>query len=193
MTAVPPLSDSAEKDRALMQRARRGDRHAFDVLYARHVRPVYWQAYSIVGNASDAEDATQDVFITAWRKLGMIEVVDDSLLPWLLVTARFVALNSRRKRLRRDRRMQQIDESVADGEALIEDAAEQRTVMARVDQCVAGLSDNDRRLYELCIEGDKTYGQAAAALGVSHAAVRNRLSRVRQRLRADLSLQKGAL
>ena len=54
------------------------------------------------------------------------------------------------------------------------------------DKAVAALAPNDQRLYELCVEGDRTYEQAARELGVTHAVVRNRLHRLRARLRADL-------
>lgn len=184
MTSTP----QAEDDFALVQRARSGNRAAFDQIYARHVRPVYWQAYAVVGNAPDAEDVTQDVFVTAWRKLLEIEIAGDSLLPWLLVTAKYVALNSRRKRLQRDRHTSPIDASVADPAASVEESAHQRVLMSRIDACVAALGDNDRALYELCIGRGRSYEQAAVELGVSHATVRNRLSRMRQRLRADLAI-----
>src|SRR5215207_7531631 len=84
-------------DRELVERAARGDRAAFGQLYDRHVRPVYWQAYSVVRDASEAEDITQDVFITTWDKIRHISVVDESVLPWLLVTARYTAFNARRR------------------------------------------------------------------------------------------------
>ena len=57
---------------------------------------------------------------------------------------------------------------------------------AEIDKAVAALAPNDRRLYELCVEGDRTYEHAARELGVTHAVVRNRLHRLRARLRADL-------
>ena len=41
-------------------------------------------------------------------------------------------------------------------------------------------------VYDLCVAGDHTYELAARELGVTHAVVRNRLSRLRSRLRADL-------
>lgn len=92
---MEPTSTPAPDDRALLGRARSGDRTAFSELYDRHVRAVYWQAFGVVRDDDLAEDVTQEVFITAWRKLHGIDVVDESLLPWLLVTARYTALNAR--------------------------------------------------------------------------------------------------
>jgi RNA polymerase sigma factor (sigma-70 family) len=175
--------DDASGDRLLLERAARGDRVAFGRLYDHHVRPVYWQAYGVLHDAREAEDATQDVFVTAWNKIRTITLVDESMLPWLLVTARYTALNARRSRRRR--RSDELDELLVD-DRTVEDEVEAGLVRAEIDKAVAALSTLDRRLYQLCLAGDHTYEAAARELGVSHSVVRNRLSRLRTRLRADL-------
>lgn len=175
--------DEPEGDRLLLERAARGDRVAFGRLYDRHVRPVYWQAYSVLRDEREAEDATQDVFVTTWNKIRTIGLVDESMLPWLLVTARYTALNARRRRQRR--RDSELDDRLAD-DRTVEDEVEAAMVRAEIGKAVAALSTVDRRLYDLCVAGDHTYEAAARELGVSHAAVRNRISRLRTRLRADL-------
>ncbi|MET0822092.1 MAG: RNA polymerase sigma factor [Aeromicrobium sp.] len=175
--------DDGDDDRALLHLAARGDRRAFGLLYDRHVRPVYWQTYGVLRDDREAEDATQDVFVTMWHKIRTITLVDESVLPWLLVTARYTALNSRRARLRR--RADELDDG-ATAASVVEDEVEAGLVRAEIDKATAALSPIDRRLYELCVDGDHTYDMAAHELGVSHAVVRNRLSRLRTRLRADL-------
>lgn len=166
----------------LLARAAAGDRLAFGELYDRHVRPVYWQAYSVVHDGAEAEDVTQDVFVTAWRRIRAITVVDESVLPWLLVTARYTALNAQRRAARR--RADELVETPSSDD--VEREVESAQVRAEIEKAVALLSPTDHRLYELCVDGDLTYEQAAADLGVSHAVVRNRLHRLRTRLRADL-------
>ena len=176
--------DGEHDDRALLHRAARGDRVAFGQLYDRHVRPVYWQAYSVLKDDREAEDVTQDVFVTTWQKIRTITLVDESVLPWLLVTARYTALNAERSRRRRRVDGEPDDRLAAD--SAVEDEVEAGLVRAEIDKATAALSPVDRRLYELCVEGDHTYELAAPDLGVTHAVVRNRLSRLRARLRADL-------
>ena len=75
---------------------------AFRTLYRAYVRPVYWIAHGLVGNAADAEDVTQETFLAAWRKLHGFELAGESLLPWLATICRFQAAN-RIRRQRRDR------------------------------------------------------------------------------------------
>lgn len=186
MTAPTTIDDdTAPADRELMARAAAGDRAAFGELYDRHVRPVYWQAYAVLRDADTSEDVTQDVFVTAWNKIRRISIVDESVLPWLLVTSRFMALNARRRLQKARDRSDQLDPALP-GHVTVEAEVEAALVRAEIDKAVAALSAADRRLYELCIAGDHTYALAARDLGVSHAAVRNRLSRLRHRLQSDL-------
>ena len=179
------MDDAAIDDRVLLERAQTGDRDAFSELYERHVRAVYWQAYGVLGDADASQDVTQEVFVTAWRRVRSIHVVDESVLPWLLVTARNVALNAWRRRTRPDRSTSALDET-APAPHDVEAEVDAALVRAEIERAVARLSETDRRLYELCLEGGHTYDHAAEELGVSHAVVRNRLHRLRQRLRADL-------
>ncbi len=176
--------DDDVTDATLIGRARTGDRSAFGLLYDRHVRPVYWQAYAVLGDAGSAEDVAQETFVTAWRRLGAIPT-SDSALPWLLVTARYIALNARRGTSRRERRTTDLPEEVA-GADDVAVAVEAADVRAEIDRAVAALSTTDRALYELCLEDGLTYADAAERLGLTHASVRNRLSRLRARLRSDL-------
>lgn len=185
------MNDALPNDRELLGRAVRGDRLAFDQLYLRHVRPVYWQAYAVVRNEYDAEDTTQEVFITAWKKIAGIRVVDDSLLPWLLVTARYTALNKRRQIQRDAAHLQSLDRDLPDASMGVDEAAAHEELLARVGKFVAALSETDRHLYDLCINGDRTYAEAADELGVTHGAIRNRVSRIRQRLRTDIYVLRG--
>jgi RNA polymerase sigma-70 factor (ECF subfamily) len=177
-----------EQDVDLLARAQRGDRDAFAELYDRHVRPVYWQTYSMVRDRESAEDATQEVFVTAWRRVRSINCVDNSVLPWLLVTAKYVAFNLSRREARRSH--DDLNDEAA-GPASTELEAETRMLRDEIAKAVHNLSPVDQQLYALCLEGGATYEQAAAELGVSHSSVRNRLHRLRASLRADLQAVRG--
>ncbi|MFT4265354.1 MAG: RNA polymerase sigma factor [Nocardioides sp.] len=168
-------------DRELLGRATQGDQSALGVLYDRHVRAVYAQALGVTGDANTAEDVTQDVFITFWEKARGVRLVDTSVLPWLMVTAKFHGLNAGR-RLRRERS----HTTPMHDEPGVEDHVLRAEIQAEIARAVGALSDIDRRVYEMCLDGEHTYESAALTLGLSHASVRNRLSRVRLRLRADL-------
>ena len=57
-----------EDDDGLLARIGSGDRHAFGRLMDRHADRVFTLARAVLGSAADAEDVTQDVFVTVWRK-----------------------------------------------------------------------------------------------------------------------------
>ncbi|MDO0926645.1 RNA polymerase sigma factor [Streptomyces sp. TG1A-8] len=66
--AVPPLRADLP-DSLLAVRAAEGDEDSFAVLVQRHSRPLLALARSVLGNTQDAEDAVQDAFVSAWRRL----------------------------------------------------------------------------------------------------------------------------
>lgn len=177
------VEKAATDDAALVAQAASGSEHAFRTLYRAYVRPVYWLAHRLVGNASDAEDVTQETFLVAWRKLRGLELAGDSLLPWLVTVCRFQAANRIRAQ-RRDR------EHIADA---AEDSipstvnVEQQVIDAdfadRILREVQGLSPLDQDIFRLCATEGYAYQAAAEELGVAHGVVRNRLSRIRTRLR----------
>src|SRR3989304_4428320 len=56
-------------EREPIERARRGDRAAYEQIVRRKVETVYRTARAILGNDADADDATQEALIGAWRRL----------------------------------------------------------------------------------------------------------------------------
>lgn len=182
------MAEPLERDDAeLVALAASGSEHAFRTLYRAYVRPVYWLAHGLVGSAPDAEDVTQETFMTAWRKLPELQLESDSLLPWLATICRFQAAN-RIRSLRRDREhtAAAADETipaVVDVEQQVVDAV----YVERVLREVRGLSALDQQIFRLCAAEGYAYQAAAEQLGVTHGVVRNRLSRIRTQLRTAVA------
>jgi RNA polymerase sigma-70 factor (ECF subfamily) len=73
----PRLDDSLlgatrSTDSAVLARAMAGDREAFATLVDEQLEPTFRRALAILGNEADARDATQDIFVRAWRSLGQL-------------------------------------------------------------------------------------------------------------------------
>mgnify|MGYP003419434125 CR=1 FL=1 len=185
-TMVTPPTGELRDDTSLLAAASRGDEAACTELFDRHVRPVFYQALSVVHDADAAQDVVQETFYTLWTKRASVRIVDASALPWLMVTARNMALNSARK-TRRTSSLSLVDDITATAEAEPAHRVEQDQAAKHIAAAVSQLSELDRALFDSCIDGDLSYIQAAEKLGISHGAVRNRLSRLKQRLRGELS------
>ncbi len=78
-----------------LERARQGDREAFGRLVRRHQRRVYAAALHLLGNHSDADDATQEAFVRAYRGLASFDGRAD-FFTWLYRITINTALNTMR-------------------------------------------------------------------------------------------------
>lgn len=179
-------------DQRWAAQAAAGDQGAFRSLYRAHVRPVYWIAHGILASAPDAEDVTQETFVVAWRKLPDLELRGESLLPWLATICRFQAANRLRQRRRdREHTVDAADEDLP-ATVSVEEQVITAALAARIAEEVGTLNDLDREIFRLCASEGYAYQAAAEALGVSHAVVRNRLSRVRTQLRGAVKEARDA-
>ncbi len=164
-----------ETDAGLIELAIRHDRGAFAALFDRHSRAVYLYAWGVTRNDRDAEDVTQDVFVTAWTKLRGIRIAGESARPWLLVTTRNQLSNRGRREARR-RHTPFVDDLAA------VDSHHEELVWVREE--IARLGAIDRRICELCLVEGHSYREAAEQLGLGVNAIAKRVQRIRGRLRS---------
>lgn len=197
------LSDHLD-EQDLFSRVQGGDRDAFRTIYRRHQSSVYWAAFSVLRTSADAEEIVTDTFMTMWSKRTSITIVGESTLPWLATTARFLALNRGRSEARRRNHVEQSRGESAgtaapayagDGEFVSptltpEEELITRESLARIEAVIETLPVVDREIFWLCLVEDLSYQDAASQLGITHGSVRNRLTRLRARLRDEVQLLK---
>jgi RNA polymerase sigma-70 factor, ECF subfamily len=161
-------------DRVLVDAARAGDVEAFEVLVRRHQGGVYRVAVRLLGSDADAQDATQETFVRAWRGLGRFRG-ESAVSTWLyrIVTNRCLnVIVARRPAESLDPALP----SVGSDPAAI---AEQRERFAAVAREVASLPPEQRAALVLRDFEGLSYEEVAAALEVSVAAVKGRIHRAR--------------
>jgi RNA polymerase sigma factor (sigma-70 family) len=168
---------------SLIERARTGDVDAFARLVEEHRAVALRVAYAIAG--PDAEDATQEAFIKAYRNLHRFRA-GSAFRPWLLTIVANEARNTRRGAGRRTglalRVAARRDADVASAE---EEAvrADGRQVLL---DAVATLRDLDREIVALRFFAGLSEAEMAGALDIAPGTVKSRLSRALTRLRAAL-------
>ena len=87
------LDESDEKSNEdLMGSVRLGNRHAFEVLINRHQRSVLNFIFRFLGNRTDAEDLTQEVFLRVWKAAGTYKP-DAKFTTWLYRIATNLCIN----------------------------------------------------------------------------------------------------
>lgn len=75
------------------RRALDGDGEAFGRLFDAHSARVFRHARRLTSDVHDAEDVVAAAFLELWRRRRDVRTVNDSVLPWLLVTATNLSLN----------------------------------------------------------------------------------------------------
>ena len=95
-----------DKDAALVNDCKRGDRRAMSQLVDQYQRPVFNAAYRILGNRDDAADATQTVFLKVFENIGKYNQ-EFKFFSWVYRIAINESLNQVKKR----RHQQPLDDS----------------------------------------------------------------------------------
>jgi len=184
-----PRGPGVIPDGALVEATARGDAAAYTELLDRHTRAVFRYAWGLADRQSDVDDIVQETFVVAWRRRKDIRLVGSSALPWLLTSARYVAMNTNRQR--RALRTDEIDEHTGADDAWYRQVAHADAVeqLRWVRTEITALDSPDRELCELCLLQDRTYDEAAAILGLTPTNARKRIQRSRARLRSSRAAQ----
>ena len=171
-------------DGELVQAARRGDKRAFVEIVTRHQAMVCGMALGILGDFAASEDAGQEAFLMAWRKLHELRE-PERLRPWLAQIARNAALGH----LRRTRGHEPLDEalSLADQSPAPDEAAATEDEAALVRASLARLPETYRLPLVLFYRDGQSVHVVAETLSISEDAVKQRLVRGREMLRDRMS------
>lgn len=162
----------------IVEAARRGDAESFGALYTRHYASIVWLAYSILLDRSLAEDAAQQTFVKACKKLPDLKRAD-RFVPWLAQICR----NEAHQLIRDRKRGQSALQTEVDDESV---PASQGPDLGLVKAAVDALAPMYREIVVLHYYHRMDYRQIAATLGIAGHTVRGRLFRARKQIEQTL-------
>ncbi|MFN2471999.1 MAG: sigma-70 family RNA polymerase sigma factor, partial [Gaiellaceae bacterium] len=159
---------------------RRGER-GFERLYQRHVKQVYRYVFAVLEHQADAEDATQQTFLGAYRAWQRGERPRQPH-NWLIAIAHNVCRQRFRESSRRPSEVV-LDEAVLAGAGAPSDDTPRA---GDIRQALRHLGFNQRAAIVMRELEGRSYDEIAGVLGVSHGAVETLLFRARRALREQL-------
>jgi RNA polymerase sigma-70 factor (ECF subfamily) len=190
MSALDPEGDESQAAEfsAVLERAVAGDSVAFEQLVVRHERRILTLAWRLLGNLDDAKDATQEVFLRAFKYLHRYDP-GRPLEGWLVRIAVNVCRDLGRDHRRREALPLKLDvpKRVTNPHS---DLALDETKHL-LNRAMQDLSEKERNALILRdIEGFSTT-EVASLLGLSQAAVRALIGRGRVKMRVAITRMKG--
>ena len=171
-------------EQRLVEQAKNGDVSAYTDLVRAYQGIALRVAYLVLGDANEAEDATQVAFMKAYRALGRFRAGAD-FRPWLLRIVRNEALNRRRSAGRRAGLALKVASDPVSGDAapspetVVVRGDDRRQLLEAVEQLPAGLREVIEYRYFLGLSEAET----ARALGIATGTVKSRSARAIERLR----------
>ncbi|MEU8981355.1 RNA polymerase sigma factor [Streptomyces sp. NPDC058467] len=186
-TPPPSVADGlpGAPDDLLAIRAGEGDEEAFAILVRRHSRPLLAMAFHTLGNVQDAEDAVQDAFISAWRRLPEFRHAS-AFSTWMYRITVNRCLNSLRRRPA-PVPLNSVAEPAAPGvRSSPTRSAEQDALTDALVDALGALEPQQRLCWILRELHGLPYAQIAQVTGTTEQTVRGRLYRARRTLKEAL-------
>lgn len=165
MPAPQPLSPT---DADLIAQAKAGSREAFGDLYERHLAAIYRYVFCRAGDARDAEDLTEAVFVKAWEALDRYRPTEAPFTAWLYRIAHNLLIDAHRTR----KPMEPLAEHYPDTAYGPEREAVARERAAVVHEALSRLEPVQQQVLSLRFLADLSHTETARIIGKTEGAVR---------------------
>ncbi|MFY7877332.1 MAG: RNA polymerase sigma factor [Pirellula sp.] len=178
---------NSEEEKSLIYAIVHGHAPQYAVLVERFQPRIFASIFAMVGNRQDAEDLTQEAFLTAYRKLGHFEN-RSSFYTWLHRIAFHLAIDLQRRKSRTTKKhlSDDISESslqIASDDLTPESVAMNKEMATKVKAALQRLDAERKNLIVLRDIDGLDYAQIAEVLDIPIGTVRSRLHRARMELR----------
>jgi len=172
-------------DKDLVRRCLKGDQKAFESLLDRYQKPIYNVALRMVGDADDAADLTQTVFVRAYEKLGTYDE-RYKFFSWLYR----IAVNASLNFLEQKKRYDVLTDREISQEPRVEEQVEASDRVEKLENAILDLKTEYRIVIVLRHFHDLSYDEMGKILDLPEKTVKSRLFTARQMLK-DILLRAG--
>ena len=159
-----------------------GDIESFRFILERYERPVVRMIRNITNSIDSAEDITQDVFLTAYRKLASFDPARSNFSTWLFTIARNKSLNALKKK--KPLFMSELPEK-GNPHNPSDDMAK-KEFFDELDNRLQALPSKQRRAFILAEFENLSYEQISRIEGVRLGTIKSRINRAKKKLRLAL-------
>src|SRR5262245_10677925 len=154
-----------EAQTQLLRRIAAHDRQALAEFYDESAGLIFSVAVRILGDAAEAEEVTQDVFLQIWNKAGTFEGALGAPSHWALGIARNRCIDRLRARQRHHRALEVMaQERTASAEVTTSERTLNEEEAGIIRSAVQGLQKDQQQAIELAFFGGMTHEEIAAAL-----------------------------
>ena len=183
MQTAPPAEPD---DRQLVETIRNGDPDAFETLVRRKTSKVYALCYRVIGNAEDAKDIAQLVFLKLWENLGKYDP-QFAFDTWLYRMVTNVAIDFMRNRQSRDNAVNSSLRLVRTSSDAQQGIDVQRKEVENVfNEISESLSPKQKTIFVMNQMEDLPSAEIAKVLGCRESTVRNHLFNARKVMQQQL-------
>lgn len=166
------MPDYAQEEAALVKAAVAGDANAYGQLYLRHLDAIYRYIRFRVGNAADAEDLTEQVFLKAWEAITSYRMRGLPFSAWLYRIAHNAVVDHHRQRaLEPLAPMQYEDMAASDGRGTVEQVIESGE-LAALATAISRLPQEQQQVVVLRFIEGLSHAEVASIIDKSPGACR---------------------
>ncbi len=172
-----------------MRRVQAADPDAFGLLYDRFAPTATALAHAMMRDRRQAEDVTQEAFISAWRNCGNFDPERGSAQAWLLAIVRHRAIDALRRRATRDRPWEPLEAHDRADPLAADPSTEagRRDEAAAVRRALLALPAEQALVVTLAYFGDLSQSEIAERAAIPLGTVKGRTRAALRQLAGELA------
>lgn len=161
-------------EKVLLQQLREDSESAFEILYHKYSKQLYWKLLKMVKESEQADEILQELFIKVWERRNQIDS-EQSFGAFLHKIAQRMVVDHYRRIAMITKAHVYLQENTTEIVSPTEDSIENNETSELLTQAIATLSPQRQQAFKLCRIDGKSHKEAAELMEVSPNTVKNHL------------------